>query len=202
MVGGGGHCKSVIEAALGSGWEIKGILDTPDKVGSKCLGFDIIGTDEDIPLFVEECQFVVTLGFIKDPRHRVELHKRIVGQGGQLATIIASTANVSEYAHIGEGTVVLHNACVNAGAEIGMSCIVNTLSNIEHDVKVGDFTHVSTGVMVNGDCKIGKGTFIGSGSVIVNEKQVGDNVVIGAGCLVCTDLTEQGTYYGVPAKRQ
>ena len=33
LVGGGGHCKSVIEVAESARYEIKGILDMPDEVG-------------------------------------------------------------------------------------------------------------------------------------------------------------------------
>lgn len=47
LVGGGGHCKSVIEAAESAGCIIKGILDIPSQVGEKVLGYTIIGTDND-----------------------------------------------------------------------------------------------------------------------------------------------------------
>ena len=47
LVGGGGHCKSVIEAAESAGCFIKGILDIPSQVGEEVLGYTIIGTDND-----------------------------------------------------------------------------------------------------------------------------------------------------------
>lgn len=201
LVGGGGHCKSVIEAALSSGWTIKGILDLPECVGTECLGYPVIGTDADIPEYADECEFAVTLGFIKDPHVRISLHNLIRMKGGKLATIIASTAHVSRFARVGAGTVVLHNACVNAGARIGEGCIVNTLADIEHDVEIGDYSHISTGALVNGDCRIGRATFIGSGAVIANQTMIGDEITVGAGSVVCSDLMEEGIYYGVPAKK-
>lgn len=200
LLGGGGHCKSVIEASESSGRTINGILDISNAVGDKILGYEVIGTDAELYKYVDECEFVVTLGFITDPIHRINLHNLIKKSGGKLATIIASTANVSRYACIGEGTVVLHNANVNAGARIGKGCIINSGANIEHDAKIGDYCHISTGAMVNGDCKIGEGTFVGSGAVIANGVSVSDGVVIGAGAVVCTDIKEKGTYLGVPAK--
>ena len=33
LVGGGGHCKSVIEAAESAGYSILGVLDMPEEVG-------------------------------------------------------------------------------------------------------------------------------------------------------------------------
>ena len=35
LIGGGGHCKSVIEVAESAGYNIKGILDVPDEVGKE-----------------------------------------------------------------------------------------------------------------------------------------------------------------------
>ncbi len=200
LVGGGGHCKSVIEAAESAGREIKGILDLPGHYGEDCLGYKVIGSDEDIPLYVNDCEFIVTLGFITDPNHRIKLHRLIDDAGGKLGTVIASSAHVSRHAKIGEGTVVLHNANINAGACIRQGCIINSGANIEHDVEIGDYCHISTGTMVNGDCKIGKGTFVGSGAVITNGVSISDNIVVGAGAVVCSDIKNKGIYVGVPAK--
>ena len=48
LVGGGGHCKSVIEAAESAGYNILGVLDTPENVGKQVLAYSVIGTDDDI----------------------------------------------------------------------------------------------------------------------------------------------------------
>ena len=201
LVGGGGHCKSVIEAAESADLEIKGILDLPQHLGDECLGYKVIGTDSDIPLYADECEFIVTLGFIADPEHRIKLHRAVGDAGGKFATVIASTANVSRHAEIGAGTAVLHNASVNAGAYVGKGCIINTGANIEHDVRIGDYCHISTGAMVNGGCKIGQATFIGSGAVIANGVSIAERAVIGAGTVVCSDINVKGKYIGIPAKK-
>ena len=202
LIGGGGHCKSVIEAAESIGREIRGILDLPDLVGSDCLGYKVIGNDNDIPEFVDECEFIVTLGFIKNPSPRVRLHELVKKSGGKFATIIASTAHVSKYAEIGNGTVVLHHATVNAGARIGIGCIINTSANIEHDTIIGDYCHISTGAMVNGDCEIGKVCFVGSGTVIANSVNIVGNCIIGAGSVVVSDISVNGKYWGVPSSKR
>lgn len=201
LIGGGGHCKSVIEAAESSGRVIKGILDLPSTVGTECLGYKVIGTDDDILLYVDECEFIITLGFIKNPALRNKLHQLVEKANGKFATIVASTAHVSQYADVKDGTVILHCATVNAGATIGKGCIINTHANIEHDVRIGNYCHVSTGVMVNGDCKVGDNTFIGSGSTVCNGVSIGSNVVLGAGSVVTKDILSGGTYIGIPAKR-
>lgn len=200
LIGGGGHCKSVIEVAESTGYEIKGILDIPDEVGKEVLpGHKIIGTDDEIPQYVEECDFIITVGFIKNSALRIKLYNKVKAAGGRLATIIASTAHVSKYAELGEGTVIMHHAFVNAGAKIGDNCIINTFVNIEHDAEVGNQCHISTGTMVNGECKIGENCFIGSQSVCANCIEIASDIIIGAGSVVRKSIRVKGIYAGNPA---
>lgn len=200
LIGGGGHCKSVIEVAESAGYEIKGILDMPDEVGKEVLpGHKVIGTDDEIPQYVEECDFIITVGFIKNPALRIKLYNKVKAAGGRLATIIASTAYVSKYAELGEGTVIMHHAFVNAGAKIGDNCIINTFVNIEHDAEVGNQCHISTGTMVNGECKIGGNCFIGSQSVCANCIEIASDIIVGAGSVVRKSIRMKGIYAGNPA---
>lgn len=200
LIGGGGHCKSVIEVAESTGYEIKGILDMPDEVGKDVLpGHKVIGTDDEIPQYVEECDFIITVGFIKNPALRIKLYNKVKAAGGRLATIIASTAHVSKYAELGEGTVIMHQAFVNAGAKIGDNCIINTFVNIEHDAEVGNQCHISTGTMVNGECKIGENCFIGSQSVCANCIEIASDIIVGAGSVVRKSIRVKGIYAGNPA---
>lgn len=199
FIGGGGHCKSVLEAAISSGYDILGVLDLPEEVGKEILSTKVIGTDDDIPAYVGKAEFVITVGFIKNPMVRINLYNKIKECGGKLATIVASTAYVSKFAEIGEGTVVLHHAFVNAGARVGNNVILNTASNIEHDAVIGNHCHISTGTMVNGECKIGERCFIGSQSVLSNCISVGDDIIVGAGSFVRKSISEKGVYSGIPA---
>lgn len=201
LIGGGGHCKSVIEAAESAGYSILGVLDMPEDVGKQILSTKVIGTDDDIPAYVDKADFVITVGFIKNSSTRIRLFNQVKDVGGKLATIIASTAYVSKYASIGDGTVVLHHAFVNAGARVSENVIVNSCANIEHDAVIGAHTHVSTGVMVNGEVYIGQRCFIGSQSVIANNIHICDDVIIGAGSVILKDIIEPGTYVGNHAIR-
>ena len=199
LIGGGGHCKSVIDAAESQGRQILGILDVPEEVGNDVLAYKVIGTDDDIPQYVGRAEFLITVGFIKNPDIRIKLFNKVKDAGGRFATIIASTAHVSRYAHIGEGTVILHHAVVNADATVGTNCIINTFANIEHDATIGDNTHISTGTMVNGACKVGARVFIGSQSVLSNGISVDDDIIIGAGSFARKSLKTKGIYSGNPA---
>lgn len=200
LIGGGGHCKSVIEAAISAGVEIQGILDSADKVGSKVLNYTVIGTDEDIHKYSDSALFVITIGQIESSVIRRKIVKKVKDAKGHFSTIIASTAKVSRYAKIGEGSVVLHGAMVNANVIIGEHCILNTLSNVEHDVRIGNFTHISVGVMVCGNCEVGNDVFIGSQSALRNGVSITNEVIIGIGGIVHKSIRVKGIYVGNPVR--
>lgn len=200
LVGGGGHCKSVIDVAECAGYTILGVLDKPERVGDHVLDYEVIGTDDDMAKYVEVAEFVVTVGQIKSPDLRMELHRKVERAGGHLATVVSPKAQVSKYAVIGEGTVVMHQAVVNAGAKIGKGCIINTFADVEHDSEIGDFCHISTGAIVNGGCRVGKGSFLGTGALIANQIEIGENAVIGAGTVVVKSLPSDCVVFEVPSK--
>lgn len=199
FIGGGGHCKSVIDVAESAGYNILGILDRPEEVGKEVLSYKVIGTDDDISQYADKGDFVITVGFIKNSALRIKLYNKVLEAGGKLAILIASTAHVSRYATLGAGTVVMHQAVVNAGAVVGNNVIINTFSNIEHDVCIGSQCHISTGAMINGDCKIGENCFVGSQSVLCNGISICKGVVVGAGSYVRKSIISQGFYLGNPA---
>jgi len=199
FIGGGGHCKSVIDVAESGGWTIIGILDTPENAGKTVLGYSIIGDDEHIFQLVNQANFVVTVGQIKNVELRIKLHEKVLSASGKLATISASDAHVSNHARIDEGTVIMHKTVINAGVKIGKGCIINTMSNIEHDAVIGDYCHISTGAMINGDCSIGDETFIGSGAVVFNGVSITKRCIISAGTVVRKNITVSGIYSGNPA---
>ena len=199
MVGGGGHCRSLIEVAESAGYAVLGVLDLPENVGKEFLSTQVIGTDDDIPAYVDQAEFVIAVGSIKDPSTRIRLFEQVKAAGGKLATVVASTARVSKYATLGEGTVVMHHALVNAGAKVGSNVILNSFADIEHDSVIGDHCHVSTGAIVNGGCRVGSACFVGSGAVLVQGINVGEGIVIGAGSLVVGNISTKGLYAGNPA---
>ena len=186
LVGGGGHCASVIDVIEQQGkYTIKGIIDTKEHVGKQVLGYKIIGTDDDLEKLYLTCpNAIISVGQIKSSALRVRLFQKLKTIGYHLPVVISPLAYVSKHAIIEEGTIIMHHALVNAGAKIGKNCIVNTKANIEHGVVIDDFCHISTGAIVNGDCVIGRGTFIGSNATISNGVTIPPNSIISAGTFV------------------
>lgn len=210
LIGGGGHCRSIIDIiesitsysiSCGGKLKIVGITDIYENYGKNVLNYKINFTLEDfIRPGIENYRFIIAFGQILGTNNRPEVFAYIKENGGSFATIISPTARVSPYAQIGEGTVVMHGACINAGACVGKGCIINTGAIVEHDSFVGDFTHISTGAVVNGGCRVGYGCFMGSNSTMLNGIAICDNTVVGAGSVITKHINEQfGIYVGNPA---
>ena len=182
LVGGGGHCISVIDIIEnGDDYNILGILDSNCRE-KNILGYKVLGGDNLIPKLVNEnTYFLITVGQIKSSSTRKKIAKNLTENNAKLATVISCLAYVSKHAQIEEGTIIMNHVVVNAKSKIGKNCIINTKSNIEHGVSIGEFCHISTCAVVNGDSVIGSGTFIGSNATISNNILIKDNSIISAG---------------------
>lgn len=204
LIGGGGHCKACIDVIEQSGnFEIAGILDQENLIGQSVLGYSIIGSDNDIPKYIDlGYSFLITIGQIKSADARKKIYKSLEDCKAKMAIVVSPRAYVSKHAKVGEGTIIMHNVTINAGARIGVNCILNTGCNVEHDAVLGDYVHVSTLAVVNGDCKIGDEAFIGSNATISSQISVFKNSVIGAAAVVVKNITETGIYAGNPAKKR
>ena len=196
LVGGGGHCKSCIDVIEQEDkYRIVGIIDLPELAGMKILGYDIIGTDDDLPDLIKSfSNYLITVGQIKSAAKRLHLFSLVKDAGGKLPVIISPDAYVSKSARISEGTIIMHDAIVNAEARIGLNCIINSKALVEHEAMVGDFCHISTGAIVNGQTKIGNRCFVGSNAVISNNISIVDDLIISAGSKIVKDLSVAGTY--------
>ena len=164
LIGGGGHCKSVIDVIEQEDkYKIAGIIDKKELIGQDILGYKIIACDDDLnELFKSYKNAVVTVGQIASPKLRVKLFAKLNTIGYNIPTIISPFAYVSKHSMINEGSIVMHQALVNANVSIGKNCIINTKSLIEHDVTIEDNCHISTASVINGGVVVKEGTFFGS----------------------------------------
>jgi sugar O-acyltransferase (sialic acid O-acetyltransferase NeuD family) len=183
LVGCGGHARSLIELIESSmDWQIHGLVGLPAQVGSRVLGYPVIGSDDDLASIRKECQFaVVAVGQLPHSALRVRLVLQLQQLGFQFPVLISPHAVVSRHAQLGHGTTVGHGVIINAGSIIGHHCIINSCALIEHDVQIDNYCHVSTGVLINGGAHVGSDSFIGSGSIIREAIVLPPFTVVGAG---------------------
>jgi sugar O-acyltransferase (sialic acid O-acetyltransferase NeuD family) len=186
LIGGGGHCKSVIDVIEQEGrFNIVGIVERPDFLETDVLGYQIIGNDSDLGDLAKKYEYaLITVGQIKSPSLRIKLFDLATKAGFTLPNIISPNAYVSKHSSIGKGVVVMHNAIVNANASIGDNCIINSKALIEHDCLISKNCHISTNVTINGGVTVESGCFIGSGAITRELITISEDSFIKAGSLV------------------
>lgn len=164
LIGGGGHCRSVIDVVeLEKRFEIVGIVDKEEFLGQETLGHKVIACDEDLEELFQTYKYaIVTVGQIKSNAIRVKLFDKLKKIGYELPTIISPLAYVSKHSNVGEGTIVMHQALINSNVSVGKNCIINTKALVEHDCVIEDNCHISTASVLNGGVVVKEGTFFGS----------------------------------------
>jgi len=184
LIGGGGHCKSVIDVIeLENKYEIAGIIDKEEFLNKKVLNYKVIGCDDDLEsLFKIYKKAIITVGQIKSNTLRIKLFNTLKIIGYELPVIRSPLSYVSKYANIEEGTVIMHQSLINANVKIGKNCIINTKALIEHDCVIEDNCHISTASVINGGVLVKEGTFFGSNATCRESIEL--DGFINAGCVV------------------
>lgn len=186
LLGGGGHCRSVIDVIeKESIFKIAGIIDKTEYLGTKVLGYRVIGNDNDLTSLKKKFNYaLITVGHVKSPSLRIRLFNLAKKIGFLFPSIVSPNAYLSKYSKIGEGTIVMHHAIINANSNIGKNCIINSKALIEHDCWISDNCHISTNATINGGVKIGPKTFIGSNAITKDNINIKEKSFIKAGSLV------------------
>ncbi len=205
LIGGGGHCRVVLDLLLsGKKYQIAGIIDSRKRLRDDIFGIPVIGTDRDLPrLFKSGIKYCfISIGSIGDVRPRVKLYELAKKIGFIFPNLISRSALVSSRSSLGAGNYIAPRAIVNAGARIGNNCIINTGAIVEHDCRIGDFSHISPGSVLSGGVSIGYRSHIGAGSVVIQNVKIAQKVVIGAGSVVTKDIPEGVVVYGNPCRER
>jgi serine O-acetyltransferase len=91
---------------------------------------------------------------------------------------------------------------ISPDAEIGPGLVIHTPSSIfVAPVKIGANCTLSMGTLINSGVRnVGDNVYFGAGCKIVGPVKIGNNVVVAANSLVITDVPDNITIMGVPAR--
>lgn len=198
IIGASGHGKVVADIALKmNNWQNIFFLDDDDSVNSS-MGIEVIGKSEEVFTYINDCDIFVGIG---NNITRKKIQERLEAKGASIPILIHPNAVVGEEVDIALGTAVMAGVVINSCTKIGKGCIINTGASIDHDNLIEDFVHISPGAHLAGTVKVGQGSWLGIGSVVSNNINIASCCKVGAGATVVKDITETGTYVGVPARR-
>ena len=186
LIGGGGHCKAVIDVIEQEGqFNIIGIVDKSEMLGENILGYNIIGDDSELIKLAKSCKnALITVGQIRSPIPRIKLFDKLLKLGFKLPFIVSPRSYISKHSNIGIGSIIMHDALVSSDAVIGDNCIINTRAIVEHGSIIGNHCHISTNAVINGEVVVGDGSFIGSGAITKEGVEVNNNFFAKAGSII------------------
>ena len=196
ILGAGGHGRVAADCAESLGWRKITLFDDGPVAGST-MPWSVAGKGNDLIARLAEFDGVIV--GIGNNEIRVRWHRRLIGQGANLVTLIHPKASVSAHCDIGAGSVVFAGAVVNIGSRLGQACIINTVATVDHDNILADGVHVSPGANLGGDVQVGEASWIGIGAAVRHGIVIGERVRVGAGAVVVKPIRDGLTVVGSPA---
>lgn len=198
ILGASGHGKVVADTAECCGWqEIEFFDDAWPHVSSIGI-WSVVGTSQDLLNRLQEFDGVlVAIGNNHVRRRKIDELKAF---GAKFPTLVHPSSIVSRYANIGAASVVFASAVVNAYASVGEGAILNTGCSVDHDCILGMCVHISPGARLAGSVNVGDGSWIGIGACVRQVLSIGTNVMVGAGAVVVSNISDNMTVTGVPAR--
>lgn len=197
ILGAGGHGKVAADIAEQLGWNVHFFdINFPEK--SACDTWEIVG--DEASLIQHAAKYDAVFVAIGNNEIRAKKQREFKQRGFVITSLISPAATLSEHIEIGDGVLIVANACINIGTKIADGVIINTGANIDHDNHIGEFSHISPGVNLAGDVNIGEQCWVGIGSSIIHQISIGDNVIVGAGTVIINDVPENVTVVGCPAR--
>ena len=195
IIGCGGHARSVADVAVKNEPCLRCIFfDDNAEDGEVIMGFPAWKLDRLALSRGRHC--IIAVG---NNESRERLYQNFFEMDA--VSVISKTAYIGAGAVIGRGCFVGAMAHIGPEADIGENCIINTGAVVEHECVIGSHTHISVGAKVCGRSRIGRRTMVGAGATVIDKVSICNDVIIGAGAVVISDITERGTYVGVPAKK-
>ena len=102
---------------------------------------------------------------------------------------------------VGEGSFIGANSILTTNIKLGKHALLNRENHIGHDCFIGDYFSAMPCAVVGGNVWIDNKVYLGSCSNIKEKIKIIANTIIGMNAAVVKNITEFGTYVGVPAKK-
>lgn len=210
IIGAGGFAIEVlftIECSYKNIWkELYIVDDNEDKINSKIRGITVVSNIED---FINNClidkdterDVLITINSSKVRKKIVDLFNQKKLKINYPNIIDDSAVIDKEYVKIGKGNIIMDFVGITGNVNIGDHNIIGARTGIGHDSSIGDFNSFSPRVSISGHTTIGNGNSFGLNSALLQNKTIGNNNNIWSYTMILRNLKNEGTYFGMPAKK-
>jgi len=180
-------------------YKILGFVDNDLSLKGKTInGYPVLGDDIWLLNYQKKVNLVICIGNPKARERAVAKYSTRCNV--VFPNIVADNAKCSDDIKMGKGCIICFSAIITVNVTLGDFVLVMNNSVIGHDSVLADFSTILPSTTVSGNVSIGKHAEIGVGTNIIQQKSIGKNVIIGAGAVVVSDIPDNCTAVGVPAK--
>ncbi len=201
LIGVGGHGDAVCPYIDQEKYQLVGYFD--DKAIESHNDLPVLGTVIEVVKFLDNGDIDAVFIAIGDNKPRKFIFDLVAEKHyDKLINIISPTATILNPELLkGNGIFVGHQAFVGALVEVGDNVIINTKSIVEHNSIIKSHCNVAPASVILGSVTINQGAYIGASTTIKQLLHIGPFATVGAGAVVVKDITDDGVYIGVPARK-
>ncbi|MBT8186003.1 MAG: NeuD/PglB/VioB family sugar acetyltransferase [Eudoraea sp.] len=203
IIGPSGHGSVVLDCIEKENkYNLIGFVDSFKNKGFKQNGYEVLGTENELPYLIEKYNLIGGIVAIGDNWTRSKVVEKVskIAPSFQFITTIHPNTIIGKNVTIDEGTVIIPGAIVNANSFIGKHSIINTKSTLGHHGYMSEFTSLASGVCTGGNFALGAFSAISLGANIIENITIGPHTVVGAGSLVIKDFENHLMVHGNPAQ--
>lgn len=180
-------------------WHLLGFVDDNLKEGSSVCGYPVLGGFD---FFQANALSVgIVFGFAGCAAKEAVYNKiKERCPSFYFPIIVHPSSYISPRANLDEGVVVTRFCAVNVNARVGKCVLISENCGVYHDSVVGAFTSIMPGVRISGKINVGERSYLGAQAAIRQGLTIGSDSVVGMGSTVITDVPDDCTVVGNPAK--
>ena len=146
----------------------------------------------------EEYMMIVA---VADSKDRADIVAKLPKETKYFTFIHPSAHIMDDNIQVGVGSFIGANSILTTNIKLGNHALLNRGNHIGHDSVAGDFFSMMPNAVVGGNVTLGDNVYLGSCSNVREKINITSDVLIGMNAAVVKDITKNGTYVGVPAKK-
>lgn len=160
----------------------------PGKLFQGDIAPELVGTDS----------AVICIG---NPALKRVLSEKLRNVGFRFPSLIHPKSVVSDRVILEEGVIVSPNCTVSPDVTLKTFSYLNFGVGVGHDATIGKFVQINPGAQLGGFTNIDDETIVGSGSTILQGVTIGKRVTIASGSVVYSNVDDDSSMMGNPARR-
>ena len=138
---------------------------------------------------------------VANPKDRETIVNKLPKETEYFTFIHPSAQIMDDNIEIGEGGFIGANSIITTNIKLGKHALLNRGNHIGHDTVIGDYFSMMPNSVIGGNVTIGDYVYLGSCSNIREKINLSSDITIGMNAAVVKNISERGTYVGVPVNK-